>query len=93
MGFALVRQYQKKPVAVEAVQLTRENYEQVMEWMKISVRYSLNADNTLEHLTIPTLEGDHRAKPGDYIIKGVKGEFCPCKPDIFEMTYIPVTKE
>jgi hypothetical protein len=38
-------------------------------------------------LTIPTLEGDHEARPGDYIIRGVKGEFYPCKPDIFEMTY------
>lgn len=38
-------------------------------------------------LLIPTLEGDHTARPGDYIIRGVKGEFYPCKPDIFEMTY------
>jgi hypothetical protein len=40
-------------------------------------------------LTIPTLEGDHKAMPGDYIIKGIKNEFYPCKPDIFEMTYEP----
>jgi len=36
---------------------------------------------------IPTLEGDHTAQPGDWIICGVAGEFYPCKPDIFEMTY------
>ena len=41
-------------------------------------------------LTIPTLEGDHRASPGDWIIRGVKGEFYPCKPDIFAATYEPV---
>lgn len=41
-------------------------------------------------LTIPTLEGDHTASPGDWIIRGVKGEFYPCKPDIFEMTYEPI---
>lgn len=41
----------------------------------------------LDHILIPTLEGDMKALPGDYIIKGVKGEFYPCKPDIFELTY------
>ena len=40
-------------------------------------------------LVIPTLEGDHLAEPGDWIIKGVKGEFYPCKPDIFAATYDP----
>ena len=44
-------------------------------------------------LTIPTLEGDHIASPGDWIIGGIKGEFYPCKPDIFEMTYEPVDNE
>ena len=38
-------------------------------------------------LVIHTLEGDHHANPGDYIIKGIHGEFYPCKPDIFEKTY------
>lgn len=42
-------------------------------------------------LVIHTLEGDHRASPGDYIIKGVNGEFYPCKPDVFEKTYEPAT--
>lgn len=40
-----------------------------------------------EKLIIPTLEGDHETSVGDYIIKGIKGEFYPCKPDIFEATY------
>ena len=39
---------------------------------------------------IPTLEGTHEARPGDFIIQGVKGELYPCKPDIFEMTYVKV---
>lgn len=39
------------------------------------------------HIVIPTLEGHHAALPGDWIIKGVQGEFYPCKPDIFESTY------
>lgn len=41
-------------------------------------------------LIIPTLEGDHTASSGDWIIKGIKGELYPCKPDIFEATYTPV---
>lgn len=42
------------------------------------------------HILIPTLEGDMAARPGDFIIKGVNGEFYPCKPDIFAKTYEPV---
>lgn len=42
-----------------------------------------------EFLLIETLEGTHRANPGDWIIRGVKGEFYPCKPDIFAATYEP----
>jgi hypothetical protein len=41
---------------------------------------------------IPTLEGNHQANIGDWIIKGVKGEFYPCKPDIFELTYEPTSE-
>ena len=44
-------------------------------------------------LFIKTLEGDHEAKLGDMIIKGIQGEFYPCKPDIFKETYDEVTDE
>lgn len=44
-------------------------------------------------ITIPTLEGDMKASPGDYIIKGVNGEFYPCKPDIFAKTYEEVLED
>lgn len=44
-------------------------------------------------LSIPTLEGEITASPGDWIIRGVKGEFYPCKPDIFEATYEPVESQ
>jgi hypothetical protein len=47
----------------------------------------IDAYQTSETLIIHTLEGDHRADPGDWIIKGVKGEEYPCKPDIFDATY------
>ena len=75
-----VKHYRKKPVVIQAVQLTYSNAKQVAEW---SVgRYCENGS-----VMIMTLEGDHRARPGDYVIKGVAGEFYPCKPDIFEQTY------
>lgn len=57
-------------------------------WIK---QKPLDADRMecLWFLVIPTLEGDHEAAPGDWIIRGVKGELYPCKPDIFETTYEP----
>ena len=52
----------------------------------------VEAYQTKETVYIETLEGTHRADPGDWIITGVKGEQYPCKPDIFEQTYEPVTE-
>lgn len=78
--------YKKKPVIIQAIQFFDESSLYDMrevfgrEWL--SVR-----DFSDGKLKIKTLEGDHIANPGDWIIKGVKGEFYPCKPDIFEMTY------
>lgn len=75
--------FRKKPVVIEAVQLTLTNIDEVEEFVggDASVR---DGD-----LIIATLEGPLRASPFDWIIKGVKGEFYPCKPDIFEATYEP----
>ena len=80
-------QYRKKPVVIEAVQL--ENLE-IGHLMFIQVFVGLGNDVfrvESDGLVIKTLEGEMKASIGDYIIKGVKGEFYPCKPDIFEMTY------
>jgi hypothetical protein len=79
--------YRKKPVVIEAVQWNSGKNSllkiQALAWN--STRdVTRNEDGTL---TIKTLEGDHTAIKGDFIIKGVKGELYPCKPDIFEMTY------
>ena len=80
--------YRKKPVVVEARQLefTTTSQEEIVKWC--GGRKALDGG-----ITIPTLEGDHLANTGDYIIKGVKGEFYPCKPDIFEATYDKVEEE
>ena len=77
--------YTKKPVTIEAVQWTGKNYDEMRHFLPCGVRRF-----DVDGLHINTLEGDMRAAPGDYIIKGVKGEFYPCKPDIFKQTYSPV---
>lgn len=76
--------YRKKPVVIEAIHFYM-NYQDVIKFCPTAQLQVSDDLNT--RFIIPTLEGDHIANKGDYIIKGVKGEFYPCKPDIFEMTY------
>lgn len=83
-------QYRKKPVVIEAIQFTEETKDQCWSFVTLGNKSPGFDKLGRPALIIPTLEGDHRAEIGDYIIKGVKGEFYPCKPDIFEMTYEPV---
>lgn len=83
--------YRKKPVVVEAVQFTRDTIAEVVAFTggqarDFCVRCISDQAGVLQCI-IPTLEGQHIATEGDYIIRGVKGEFYPCKPDIFEQTY------
>ena len=80
--------FRKKPVVIEAEQFcpvpcAPDAKQMFMFW-------PVEKDERGIFLTIPTLEGDHRADIGDWIIRGVKGELYPCKPDIFEATYDPV---
>lgn len=91
-----IRQYRKKPVVVEAVRLNTTNMPEVADWIggdtaKIVVEseeaWKLGKSVPGFSMTIHTLEGDMTAKSGDYIIKGIHGEFYPCKQDIFEKTY------
>lgn len=77
--------FRKKPVVVDAVQWTGANSAEITEFLG----YLVLADSGA--LLIRTLEGEMRANQGDWIIKGVAGEFYPCKPDIFEATYDPDT--
>lgn len=80
-----IKRYRKKPVEVEARLYTGDNWADIASWMReFDVRIGMT--NTRK-ASIPTLEGTMYATPGDYIIKGVQGEFYPCKPDIFEATY------
>ena len=99
-------QYRKKPVVIEAIQVTVNNVADVAAWCGgrvIRDAKSSDPSDVYVALDIPTLEGVMRAETfhsstyvrgvgysgGDYIIKGVQGEFYPCKPDIFEATYEP----
>lgn len=77
--------YRKRPVIIEAIQWdgNKMNLNKIVDFMGY---YEFAKGN----LIINTLEGRMKASPGDYIIKGVNGEFYPCKPDIFEKTYEPV---
>lgn len=81
----MANKYRKIPVVIEAMQYTGKNATRLLHWMFPDIE----PDATANELTIKTLEGDLHTSPGDWIIKGVKGEFYPCKPDVFEMTYEP----
>lgn len=74
--------YRKKPVIIEAIQWTGENPKDCMKFCSSGV-----ADVNNDTILIKTLEGTMMASKNDFIIKGIKGEFYPCKPDIFEQTY------
>lgn len=83
--------YRKKPVVVEAVQWTGDNLVEVCAIAMSSNReIEVVGVNGCLSIEIPTFEGVMTASPGDWIIKGIKGELYPCKPDIFEHTYEPV---
>lgn len=79
----MINIYVKRPVIIEAVQWTGDNVREIKEFVTPIAEY-LEDENTI---IIHTLEGEMKAEINDYIIKGVKGEFYPCKPDIFEETY------
>lgn len=91
--------YRKKPVEIEAVRWTGENIAEVLAFAYADERWREGIESEdvdgpaighvppLRTLDIPTLEGTMTAQAGDWIIRGVKGELYPCKPDIFEATY------
>lgn len=84
MNQPLVNYYKKNPVEIAAVQLTPNNEIAIVDWMNSA---GLVASHDGTDIYIQTLEGLMRAEVGDFIIRGIKGEFYPCKPDIFEATY------
>lgn len=83
--------FRKKPVVIHAVKWDGENVDDILSHGNSGPRPSWGDDfkvNTrTKEVEILTLEGTMKASVGDWIIRGVKGEFYPCKPDIFEATY------
>lgn len=89
----MIQKYRKLPVVVEAVQyFPPTNCREILEFTDPNGDWILSehGEDICNDLpwVIHTLEGDMEANPGDFIIKGVNGEFYPCKPDIFEKTYV-----
>ena len=81
--------FRKKPVEIEAIQFTRLNWEEIQQFTNnkatsLTIERRINGECTC---IIQTLEGNMTANEGDWIIKGIKGEFYPCKPDVFGLTY------
>ena len=106
-----VKLYRKKPVVIEAIQLTSdpETFSKAFSWIEVFTLGTFDCLPIIEgaegatwpesgvsidprdgRMVIATLEGGHWCNLGDYIIRGVQGEFYPCKPDIFESTYEPI---
>ena len=99
--------YRKKPVVIEAVQLTWQTWDEVCEFMVAfddmigvwvdpeSGKFTPLMFAPPRHLSLDDaeigclIEGEHLARQGDWIIRGVQGEFYPCKPEIFDATYDP----
>ena len=81
--------YRKKPVVIEAIEFDKEKWNSEISKAKLSDSYPMVLLDIIGDFTpiIETLEGDMTVSDGDFIIKGVNGEFYPCKPDIFHKTY------
>lgn len=86
--------YKTKPVEIEAIRWTGLNLEEIKAFVGESLIYNIidtawKVGKGRPHVLvkIKTLEGDMTASEGDYIIKGLRGEFYPCKPDVFEKKY------
>ena len=94
--------FKKKPIIIEAFQMTKERRWDNQDWPEwLGQAWQIDGlqegslsidpnDPERENLVIGTLEGVHYVSWGDWIIQGVQGELYPCKPDIFEATYEPV---
>ena len=87
-----MKKFVKKPVVIEAIQFTTNNepndveMTRMVDWINAESDMKISSHNGTS-IFINTLEGEMRAECGDWIIKGVNGEFYPCKPDVFEKTY------
>jgi hypothetical protein len=96
--FLPAMKYRKKPVVIEAFEFSYSAPKPWPQWLRAAhdlpggVPNSFSFNLEAEKYQIETLEGEHLVSEGDFIIQGIKGELYPCKPDIFALTYEPVTE-
>lgn len=91
----MAQRFRKKPIVIEAMQFRRDDTgNAILEWANKgllpsdkAILWIVSDDGTGSTMWVATLEGIMVARDGDWIIKGIKGEFYPCKSDIFEATY------
>lgn len=87
----MAQRFRKKPVEIQAMLLTEDNPKDVCDWVHVGLDHLADESDVGYHsdgrVVIHTPEGDMTADVGDYVIRGVQGEFYPCKPSIFEQTY------
>lgn len=87
--------YRKKPVEIEAIQWTGDNIGDIIEFCNDKANVDvqrITSTRATAKIVIHTPEGDMNASIGDFIIRGIKGEYYPCKPDIFHETYDPIAQ-
>lgn len=77
----MVGKYKKVPVVIEALEWNGNNKDEIIDFVGDNIYFKGTS------AFIITLEGDMEASAGDFIIKGIKGEYYPCKPDVFKVTY------
>ncbi|MTH61189.1 hypothetical protein [Paracoccus litorisediminis] len=93
--------FRKRPVVIEAIQFTGRNSREIARWVNPDLApfhlpegwWAKQHTDLSFSLMIPTLEGEMEARQGDWIIRGVAGEFYPCKPEIFDASYEAVEEE
>ena len=83
----MIKKYRKKPVEIEAIQYTGKNDNEIIKFTNNNAYFEHNFFTGNKVMFIKTLEGNMQVSIGDFVIKGVNGEFYPCKPDIFARTY------
>lgn len=89
-----MQEFRKKPVVIHATQLINNEFRSLDDIPFSDCKnWRTGRDEVGFYVTIPTLEGDMKARNNDWIIRGVSGEYYPCKPDIFEKTYEPVINQ
>ena len=81
--------FRTKPCEIEAVQWEGDNLDEIVKFTNGLEKHIIRVEGLEPVIFISTLEGDMKASVGDYIIRGLRGEYYPCKPDVFQKKYEP----